>query len=88
MDMALFESYLLWGDYFEWINNFDSFVEALRHVNQIKDPSIHESAINIIVEVVDIILRAEEELDYADYESGKDLFIGKMEMKLVLMIEK
>lgn len=44
--------------------------QALRHVNQIKDPSIHESALNIIVEVIDIILRAEEELDYADYESG------------------
>jgi hypothetical protein len=39
-------------------------------VNQIKDPVIHEAAINVIVEVVDIILRAEEELDYADYESG------------------
>lgn len=45
-------------------------VEALRHVNQIKDPHIHESALNIIVEEVDIILRAEEELDFADYASG------------------
>ena len=48
----------------------DRDVEALRNVNQIKDPHIHESAVNIIVEVVDILLRAEEELDYADYESG------------------
>lgn len=44
--------------------------QALRHVNLIKDPAIHEAALNIIVEEVDILLRAEEDLDFADYESG------------------
>jgi hypothetical protein len=42
----------------------------LRNINQIRDPIIHEAAVNIIVEVVDILLRAEEDLDYTDYESG------------------